>query len=263
MMNSSLLSVEKVTMEFGGLRAVENIRFALSRGEILAIIGPNGAGKTTIFNLITGIYTPTSGDIFFMGKRINGITPDKVAKMGIRRTFQTSRLFNNLSILDNVLLGMVPIQKTTFFDSIIKRGTIKKELEENIYKSIELIGYFSEELKESLFRRSADLSQGDKRRVEICRALASDPKIVLLDEPSAGMDPDETRQLMDDIKKIKNKNVDIGIILIEHDMSVVRNIADHVIVLSYGKLISEGSFDAVSQDINVQEAYLGKGKKYS
>lgn len=262
-MDNEILSIENITMQFGGLKAVDNVSFNLYKGQILSIIGPNGAGKTTVFNLITGIYNPSIGNINFRKQKINGFAPDKIAKMGIRRTFQSSRLFNNLSALDNVLLGMVPAQKSTFCDSIFRRGLVKNELNTNIKKAAELINYFSEELEENLFKKSADLSQGDKRRVEICRALASDPAVVLLDEPSAGMDPDETKQLMEDIKKIKNKVNDIGIILIEHDMSVVKNIAENVIVLSYGKLIAEGSFQEIASDKKVQEAYLGKGKKYS
>ena len=261
-MNNYLLSVEDLTMQFGGLKAVENVSFNLSKNQILAIIGPNGAGKTTIFNIITGIYKPTNGIIKYKNDIINGLSSHSIARIGIRRTFQISRLFNNLTVLDNVILGMASKQKSSLFDAVIRRNFIKKELYLNIEKALELIGYFSLDLKSKAYIKASELSQGDKRRLEICRALASDPEVLLLDEPSAGMDPEETKELMVDIRKIKDRQKDIGIILIEHDMSVVKNIADYVIVLSYGKLIAEGIFDEVSSLKIVQEAYLGK-RKYS
>jgi len=260
-MNNILLSVNKLTMQFGGLKAVDDVSFTLYPNKILAIIGPNGAGKTTIFNMISGVYIPTNGTIKYKNIIINGYPPHIIAKMGIKRTFQMSRLFNNLSVLDNVILGMVPQQKTTLIDAIIRRKSIKKELNINIEKAINLLDYFNIE-KDKFYSKASDLSQGDKRRLEICRALASDPEIILLDEPSAGMDSEETKELMIDIKKIISLKEDIGIILIEHDMSVVKNIADYVIVLSYGKLIAEGTFNEVSSSKIVQEAYLGK-RKYS
>lgn len=256
-MTEPLLTVSNLTMKFGGLTAIDNLSFALHEGEILGIIGPNGAGKTTVFNVVSGLYIPTSGDIRFRGMRINGLPPHRIAQIGIKRTFQQSRLFDNISVLDNVLIGMATISKGIVINSILRRDLLAKELASNISKALDLLRHFSTFLAEDPYRRAGDLVPGERRKLEICRALASNPEALLLDEPAAGMDPTESAELMADILKIRTLNKGIGIILIEHDMAVVQKTADYIVVLSYGKEIARGTFAEVSSSPLVQEAYLG------
>lgn len=251
------LTAANITMKFGGLTAIDGVSFDLHEDEILGIIGPNGAGKTTVFNVISGLYTPTSGEIRFRGTKINGLPPHQIAKMGIKRTFQQSRLFDNISVLDNVLVGMATISEGMLVKSLVRRDLLAKELESNIQHALELLNHFSAFLVDNPYRRAGDLVPGERRKLEICRALASDPNVLLLDEPAAGMDPNESAELMGDILKIRELKKGIGIILIEHDMAVVQKTADYIVVLSYGKEIARGSFSEVSSNPLVQEAYLG------
>jgi len=262
-MAEPLLTATKLTMKFGGLTAIDDFSWTLHEGEILGIIGPNGAGKTTVFNVVSGLYTPTSGEIRFRDTMINGLPPYKIAKMGIKRTFQQSRLFDNISVLDNVLVGMATISRGIFVKSIFRRDLLSRELAENIDQSLALLHHFSEYLVENRYRRAGDLVPGERRKLEICRALASKPDVLLLDEPAAGMDPNESAELMDDILKIGELKKDIGIILIEHDMAVVQKTADFIVVLSYGKEIARGTFAEVSSNPLVQEAYLGSESEYA
>jgi branched-chain amino acid transport system ATP-binding protein len=252
-----IFSVRNLTMRFGGLTAVDGVSFDLSPDQILAVIGPNGAGKTTVFNVVTGLYAPTEGEIRFQGRLINGMAPHLIARLGIKRTFQQSRLFDNLSVLDNVLVGMAATARRSFAKAIFRRDLLARELRGDIDRALALLGSFGSELRQGCLKRAGDLTPGDRRKLEICRALASDPTVLLLDEPAAGMDPTETAELMEDILKVRRLKQGIGIILIEHDMSVVRQTADAVVVLSYGKIIATGSFADVSSDPTVQEAYLG------
>ena len=256
-MSEPIFSVRNLTMRFGGLTAVDAVSFDLYPDQILAVIGPNGAGKTTVFNVVTGLYTPTEGEIRFRGQVINGMAPHLIARLGIKRTFQQSRLFENLSVLDNVLVGMAAAARHPFVRATARRDLLAKELDRDIDVALELLGSFSAELRQQCLKRAGDLTPGDRRKLEICRALASDPVVLLLDEPAAGMDPSETAELMDDILRVRSLKQGIGIILIEHDMSVVRKTADAVVVLSYGKIIAAGSFADVSSNPTVQEAYLG------
>ncbi|HZW04446.1 MAG TPA: ABC transporter ATP-binding protein [Anaerolineaceae bacterium] len=251
------LAATNITMKFGGLTAIDGVSFDLHENEILGIIGPNGAGKTTVFNVISGLYTPTSGDIRFRGARINGLPPHQIAKMGIKRTFQQSRLFDNIGVLDNVLVGMATVSDGIFVKSIFRRDLLAREFQANIQHALELLRHFSGLLVDNPYRRAGDLVPGERRKLEICRALASDPDVLLLDEPAAGMDPTESAELMGDILKIRELKKGIGIILIEHDMAVVQKTADFIVVLSYGKEIARGSFAEVSSNPLVQEAYLG------
>jgi len=186
-----ILKVEKLGINFGGLAALKDINFFVKEGEIVGLIGPNGSGKTTFFNLITGIYQLTSGNMFFNGEKITGLSPHEINKRGIARTFQNTRLFWSLSTLDNVLLGMHRWESYSCFVSMFGRNYTEKKLRENIEESITLLNYFSKELVDKMYQKVKDLSQADKKRVEICRALASRPKLLLLDEPSAGMNPQE------------------------------------------------------------------------
>jgi len=262
-MAEALLEVDSLTIRFGGLTAVDRVSFELDENRILAIIGPNGAGKTTIFNMISGLYVPSSGTVLYRGAVLNGVPPHRIACLGIARTFQASRLFGSLSVLDNVMLGMHPHRKARLARAVLRRDLEGRDLRDSIARAEQLLAFFSLELKENSRRRSGDLPQGDKRKLEICRALAADPTVVLLDEPSAGMDAGETRELMQDIRRIRSRDPRIGIILIEHDMSVVRGVADHILVLNYGKLIAQGSFEAIASDPQVQEAYLGRRRSYA
>jgi len=256
-MSEPIFTVQDLTMRFGGLTAVDRVSFELNSDQILAVIGPNGAGKTTVFNVVTGLYAPTEGAIRFKGCTINGMAPHLIARLGIKRTFQQSRLFDNLSVLDNVLVGMAAAAHHNLGKAILRRDLLATELGRDIERALELLASFSREMGTSPLRRAGDLTPGDRRKLEICRALASDPSVLLLDEPAAGMDPSETAELMEDILKVRTLKRGIGIILIEHDMSVVRQTADAVVVLSYGKIIATGSFADVSSDPAVQEAYLG------
>jgi len=252
-----ILKVEKLGIKFGGLAALKDINFFVEEREIVGLIGPNGSGKTTFFNLISGIYQPTSGNIFFHGENISGLSPNEITKRGIARTFQNTRLFWGLSALDNVLLGMHRWESYSWFISMFGRNYAEKKLKENIEEAIILFNYFSKELVDKMYQKAKDLSQADKKRVEICRALASRPKLLLLDEPSAGMNPEETTELMDDIKKIKIKKPDLSIILIEHDMRVIKGSTQRVIVFNHGVKIFDGTFEKASNNKEVIEAYLG------
>jgi ABC-type branched-subunit amino acid transport system ATPase component len=256
--NQYLLQTRDLSIYFGGLAAIDSVNFEVHPGTTVGLIGPNGSGKTTFFNIISGIYEPSAGEVWFNNQNIVGKKPHQITKNGMARTFQNNRLFWQLSILDNVILGMYSKQRTRLFDVLFRYQKTRRELEGCAERAIEILNYFSPELSEQHSRLVVDLSQGDRRRVEICRALASDPKLLLLDEPSAGMSPEETEKLMEDILKVKGKYKDIGIIIIEHDMMVIEKIAKQVIVFNYGKKIAEGAYSEVVQNEEVLEAYLGK-----
>lgn len=257
----TLLQTEKLTIQFGGLAAVNEVDFHIDEGEVVGLIGPNGSGKTTFFNLLTGIYKPTRGQIHYRGENLVGLPAFKISKKGIARTFQNNRLFLNLSILDNVLIGMHPHQDSNWFDAIFRRRYVEREIRKGVEAGLELLTQFSQELAESCYKRAADLPQADRRKVEICRALASNPKLLLLDEPSAGMSPEETDELMVDIRRVRERMQGIGVVVIEHDMMVIREVAERVVVLNYGRKIAEGPFQEISNDGVVLEAYLGREEK--
>lgn len=253
-----ILKTESLTINFGGLCAVDSVDFHLEEGEIVGLIGPNGSGKSTFFNLITGIYQPTKGRIFFKGENLVGKKPHQIAKKGIARTFQNNRLFSDISVLDNVILGMHYRQKTNFLDMLFRYHRVKSELRAGAEKAMELLSFFSEELKANWSRRVAELPHADRRRVEICRALAAGPDLLLLDEPAGGMSPEETEELMRDIRKVKETHEGLSVIIIEHDMAVIEQIANRVYVFNYGRKIAEGSFSSISKDPGVIQAYLGE-----
>jgi ABC-type branched-subunit amino acid transport system ATPase component len=258
MENDHILITEDLTINFGGLRAVDGVDFYIKKGEVVGLIGPNGSGKTTFFNLITGIYKPDQGRILFEGENTIGEKPYKITRRGIARTFQNGRLFADISALDNVIIGMYTKQKTNLLDTILRYRRVKTELQEGAKSAMELLAFFSKELKDNCLKLVADLPHADRKRVEICRALASNPKLLLLDEPTGGMSPEETEKLMQDIRKIKEQNKNITIIIIEHDMSVIERVADRVYVFNYGKKIADGPFSVISKDTKVIEAYLGE-----
>jgi len=256
-----LLETKQLTIHFGGLAAVNEVDFHMVEGEVVGLIGPNGSGKTTFFNLLTGIYRPTGGFIQYQGENLVGLPAFKIAKRGIARTFQNNRLFLNLSVLDNILIGMHPHQGSNWFDAIFWRRYTERELRTGVEKGLTLLNQFGQDLAENCYRRAADLPQADRRRVEICRALASNPRLLLLDEPSAGMSPEETEVLMEDIRKVRERVKGIGMVIIEHDMMVIKAVAERVVVLNYGRKIAEGTFEEISNNEEVLEAYLGREEK--
>ncbi len=258
MQDGHILETESLTINFGGLYAVDSVDFYLEKGEIVGLIGPNGSGKSTFFNLITGIYQPTKGRISFKGASLLGKKPHEIAKRGIARTFQNNRLFSDISVLDNVILGMYYRQKTNLMDTLFRYHRVKSELKEGAEKAMELLAFFSEGLKSDWSKRVAELPHADRRRVEVCRALAAQPDLLLLDEPAGGMSPEETEELMQDLRRVKATHPDLSVIVIEHDMAVIEQIANRVYVFNYGRKIAEGSFSSVSKDPSVIEAYLGE-----
>jgi branched-chain amino acid transport system ATP-binding protein len=253
------LETKGVGIRFGGLAAVKEVDFQIESGETIGLIGPNGSGKSTFFNLITGIYTPTEGKIKFRGQDLVGLPPHAIAKIGISRTFQNGRLFLRLSVLDNILIGMSHLQRVNILHSVFRRNKVNAEMKSMINVALGTIEYFSQDLIERKYQRVKDLPLVDKKRVEICRAIVSKPKVLLLDEPSAGMNTEETSELMKDILRVKENDQEMSVILIEHDMRVIKEIAQRVVVLNYGEKIFEGTFAEASQHQSVREAYLGAG----
>lgn len=256
--NPILLSTKDLSIHFGGLVAVDNVNIDVQRNSIMGLIGPNGSGKTTIFNMITGLYVPTSGNIEFNGDSLIGKPTHEIARRGVARTFQASRLCLDLSVLDNVFIGMHPRMKQGLTEALFNRKLVKQEVEEGGEKALNLLHIFNPELVKRSSEPAGKLPQIDRRRVEICRAMAMSPRLLLLDEPSAGMTPEEITELMSDIRKVQEASTDITIIIVEHVMSVIRSITDYVIVLNFGRKIAEGSFQEVSINQEVREAYLGK-----
>lgn len=248
----ALLDVERLSIHFGGLKAVDEVSFQLQEGKILSLIGPNGAGKTTVFNLLTGHYQPTGGNIRFDGESLVGARPYRITERGIARTFQNIRLFSYMTALDNVLVGAHPRLASGIFASILKPPGTRREEREIRDRARELLEYVGLGGKEKELARN--LAYGQQRRLEIARALASNPKLLLLDEPAAGMNPQETENLMALIRRI---NAERTILLIEHDMKVVMGISDRVVVLDHGQKIAEGTPEEVRRNDDVIKAYLG------
>jgi len=249
-----LLEIQRLTKNFGGVQAVSNFSYQLETGALDAIIGPNGAGKTTIFNLITGIYEPTEGQIFFNGEELTGLITHQIAEKGIARTFQNIRLFSDFSVLDNVRTACHRYASYSVLEGLIptpRRRREEKALAERAWKLLELV-----DLADRAEEMSKNLPYGHQRRLEIARALAQEPRLLLLDEPAAGMNPDETVQLMDFIEQI-HETFDLTILLIEHHMEVVMGLADDIVVIDFGKTIAQGTPEEVQANPVVIEAYLG------
>lgn len=260
MSDNQVLDVKGLCKDFGGLRALDDVNFTVESGEIVALIGPNGAGKTTFFNCITGMYTPSSGDVLAgpvgkRKKRLNGKKPNKVTELGLARTFQNIRLFPSMTVLENVMIGRHCRSHSTILGSVIRsKGTIREE-EEVIAKSYELLKVVG--LERFVNEYSNNLPYGAQRRLEIARALATDPFLLLLDEPAAGMNPQETMSLKGLIQDIKER-YNVSILLIEHDMKMVMSISDRVYVMEYGREIAMGTPEEVSKNPQVIQAYLGE-----
>jgi branched-chain amino acid transport system ATP-binding protein len=252
-----LLRSTRLTRRFGGVVALKDLDLEVHQGEILGLIGPNGSGKTTFFNVVTGIYPASAGRVEFDGRDMTRLSPQQVYRAGIARTFQRSRLCLPLSIFDNLMVGNHARLDHGLAFNLFRRRAFRAQFEANYAAARELVMLFDPPLANRLFEAVSDIPMIDRRRIEVCRALISRPKLLLLDEPSAGMTQEETRQFMDDVLTVRARMADLTIVIIEHEMNVIERITERCVVLNYGRKIAEGSYREVATDRQVQEAYLG------
>lgn len=250
----ALLTTKDVGIAFGGLQAVAHFDLSLEENELVGLIGPNGAGKTTIFNLLTGVYQPTEGEIIFNGKKTVGKKPADIVNLGMARTFQNIRLFKNLSVIDNIKIAFQKELNYSAFSTIFRLPKYWKQERVIEDKAIDLLGLFH--MQEDAYKLAKNLPYGKQRKLEICRALATNPKLLLLDEPAAGMNPQETKELMETIGFVRN-HFNLAILLIEHDMNLVMGICERLIVVDYGMIIAKGTPEEIKQNKQVIKAYLG------
>ncbi|MBI3091513.1 MAG: ABC transporter ATP-binding protein [Candidatus Tectomicrobia bacterium] len=255
------LSVVALSKNFGGLRALHELNLVVREGDVFGIIGPNGSGKTTFFNLVTGMFPATSGDIRFRGEPTNlaRLPSHEIAARGISRTFQNQRLFDRMTVLENVLVGMHTRLRSGLLSAALRLPRTRREEQAAKQRALDLLGFFGDRLRPRAEHPAASLSYANRRRLEIARALALQPKLLLLDEPAAGMNPTESRQLMEDVRRIRDGGVTV--LLIEHDLSIVAGICDRVAVLDHGEKITEGAFEQVRGEPRVIEAYLGRSAR--
>ena len=255
---NKILEASNLTMRFGGVTALDSLNLHVNEGEVLGLLGPNGSGKTTFFNVITGLYQASSGNVSFRGKDLTDATAQDVYREAITRTFQRSRLSLPLTVFDNIAIGDNRRLNTGLLFNLFKRKEFKKEYERVVEQVNQLLLTFNPKLAGKIFEPVASLPMIDRRRIEICRALISEPDLLLLDEPSAGMTHDETAEVMDDILQVRSKIKPFTIILIEHEMGLIQRMTERCIVLNYGKKIAEGTYDEIINNPEVQVAYLGQ-----
>lgn len=253
------LALRGVTKRFGGLTSLASLDLSVQPSEILSVIGPNGAGKTTFFNVITGVYTPDEGDVLLHGESISGLSPDRVARKGVARTFQNVRLFLNLTVRENIIAAMYGQTRTTLLGTVFATRGARREMRENEERVLEALAFFGTRLQGYRLDQPAySLSYANRRRLEIARAMATGASVLLLDEPAAGMNPRETQEITEIIARLRVER-EYTIVVIEHDMHVVEGISDRVVALDHGVKIAEGTFEQVATHPEVIEAYLGRG----
>jgi branched-chain amino acid transport system ATP-binding protein len=254
---SHLLDIKGVSIRFGGVQAVSKVDFHADPGAIVGVIGPNGAGKTTLFNIVTGFYSPDEGEMTFDGHNISGLKPNALTRLGMARTFQSVRLFNAMTVLENAMVGQHTRTKAGMLGALVRGPGTRKEEERIREKARESLAFFGDRLIGREDALASDLAYADRRRLEIARAMATEPKLLLLDEPAAGMNPAEKEGLIAQIARLRSER-NYAIVLIEHDMPVIKSVSDRVVALDHGERIAEGTYEQVSTNQQVIEAYLGK-----
>jgi ABC-type branched-subunit amino acid transport system ATPase component len=258
-----LLEIKALHKHFGGVAAVDGVDFHVDAGEIVSVIGPNGAGKTTLFNVVSGFNHPDSGEISFAGQRIDGLKPNQVTSVGIARTFQAVRLFPNMTVIENVMVGQHPRTRAGMLGAVLGLPGARREEKAITQKARQILGFFGDRFPQEIEDEYAgSLSYADRRRLEVARAMATDPKLLLLDEPTAGMNSAETEGLTKLIGRLRD-DIGLTIIVIEHDMRLVKGVSDRVAALDYGKKIAEGTYSEVASDQHVIEAYLGTRQEHA
>lgn len=253
-----VLSCDKLTMKFGGLTALNALDLSIHRGDVLGLLGPNGSGKTTFFNVLTGVYRASSGSLQFDGRDITGLRAQEVYRAGITRTFQRSRLCLPLSVFDNIMVGNHKNLDHGLWFNLVRRRQLERQIRASWDEAHDLVATFSKSLSKRLDDPAGSVTMIDRRRIEICRALVSKPRLLLLDEPSAGMTHEETRELMDDILAVRERIKDLTVVIIEHEMNVIERITDRCVVLNYGRKLCDGTYREIAANAEVQEAYLGQ-----